>query len=116
MADVLLRLLESGQLEGLREKRGRTSRGVAVEALLRLGFPMRWRSAPRTWSTCVRRARGARASASVRRLGRRVSLGMGLLGEWLTFPSDFTTGSTGLPVVAMMGMQLLGPDGGGVGC
>ena len=38
-ADVLLRLLESGRLEGLAASKERTCRAVAVESLTRMGYP-----------------------------------------------------------------------------
>jgi len=45
-ADLLLRLLEEGKLQGLEDSRGRTARAAAVEALLGMGYPYALELAP----------------------------------------------------------------------
>lgn len=107
VADVLLRLLEGGQLEGLKERRGRTCRSVAVETLLRLGFPYALEVRPEDLEHLrqqVPRHKRQRISPEV---GSAIILGLSLPGQWLTFPPDFLSGSTAAPVIAMMGLQLL---------
>ena len=107
VADVLLRLLESGQLEELEEKGGRTCRAVAVETLLRLGFPYALEVRPEDLEHLRQRGSPRRRRRVVPTALAAGSLGAGLVGEWWMLPHGFDTSSAALPLVTVMGLQLL---------
>ena len=106
-ADVLLRLLEDGSLEGLEGPRGRTCRAVAVETLLRLGFPYALEVRPEDLEHL--RSQGSkrqRRHIPLRPLAMGV-VSAGLVGEWMAFMPWLHQGAHELPTVAFMGLRLL---------
>jgi hypothetical protein len=120
VADLLLHLLEGGQLEGLVEGGGRTCRSVAVESLTRLGFPYALEVRPedleylRAWT---RRRRGPAVPLGVLPAG---VLGGGFVGQWCLLSPEVAAEGGGLApfLVFLMGLALMGllmallaPDG-----
>ncbi len=112
VADLLLHLLESGQLEGLVEPGGRTCRtcrSVAVESLTRLGFPYALEVRPedlehlRAWT----RRRCPTVPPGVWPVG---VLGVGFVGQWWALPSEVASevGEVGPLLVVLMGLALMG--------
>ncbi|WP_051256146.1 hypothetical protein [Cystobacter fuscus] len=110
VADLLLHLLESGQLEGLVERGGRTCRSAAVESLTRLGFPYALEVSPedlehlRAWT---RRRRGPALPSGVVPAG---ALGVGFVGQWWALPPEVASevGGLGPFLVVLMGLALMG--------
>ncbi|MGZ3460638.1 MAG: hypothetical protein ACXU86_19290, partial [Archangium sp.] len=110
VADLLLQLLEGGRLEGLEEAEGRTCRGVAVEALTRLGFPYALEVRPEDLEHLRQQARRHEGSRVGPRAVAAGVLGAGLVGQWLELPPELHSGESGpgLPAVLLMGLALMG--------
>lgn len=108
-ADLLLQLLEGGQLAGLGEGRGRTCRSVAVEALLSLGFPYALEVRPEDLEH-LRASRGDRPRHLLPGIAASTALGAGFITQWLLLPGEFASdeGGLSLPLVLLMGLSLLG--------
>jgi hypothetical protein len=110
VADLLLHLLESGLLEGLVERGGRTCRSVAVESLTGFGFPYALEVRPedldhlREWT---RRRRGPAVPPGVWPAG---VLGGGFVGQWWALPLEEASevGGLGPLLVVLMGLALMG--------
>lgn len=109
VADQLLHLLESGELEGLESADGRTSRSVAVEALLELGFPYALEVRPEDLEHLRQSGRAGGTRSPLLQALAALSLGGGFVGEWWALPPDALKGmdSPGMWLVTLMGLSLL---------
>ncbi|WP_257461057.1 hypothetical protein [Archangium lipolyticum] len=108
VADLLLHLLESGQLEGLEAAEGRTCRGVAVETLLGLGYPYALEVRPEDLEYLRNQSRPNRKGLLPEgALGAGV-LAAGFVGEWMLRPSEMAEGERALGLSLFFLMALTG--------
>ncbi|WP_170115585.1 hypothetical protein [Melittangium boletus] len=85
-ADVLLRLLESGRLEGLGGPPGHTCRAVAVESLTRMGYPYALEVRPEDLAYLRDQTVSKRDGGSLARGGAAGVLVLGLVLQWSVVP------------------------------
>jgi len=110
VADLLLHLLESGQLEGLEEAEGRTCRGVAVETLVGLGYPYALEVRPEDLEYLRNQSQPTRKGLLTKGALAAGVLGTGFVGEWVFLPPELAEGKSalGLPLFFLMGLALMG--------
>lgn len=110
-ADLLLALLEDGQLEGLRLTEQRTARAAAVEALLHLGYPYALEVRPED----LEHLRGSGGGEGfdwgpVAKAGAALSVGAGDYLQWLIIQHHSSSrwdAGLDLPLGLSFGLSLL---------
>jgi hypothetical protein len=105
VADLLHHLLEGGQLTALMDVEGHSCRGVAVEALLALGYPYALEVRPEDLEH-LREGRKPQATPPWALGGAFLTLAVGLVGQWLRVPPGPQSGGVG-GLMVLQGLMLL---------